>query len=253
MPVRIAIPEPTSGDPAYNERSLPPYIAALEAAGATPVVVPLNELQDSVAELLAGVHGILLPGSRYDIDPQRFGEDPIPECGEADPARTAVDELMLQDAFNLHKPILAICHGAQGLNVWRNGSLIQDLKTGVNHSPGRTVAEAHPIQIEAASKLASLLREGEPAEAQVNSSHHQAIRTPGDNLRVIATSPGDGVIEAVELDSPDQFVLGVQWHPERTYAQSALSRAIFAAFVEAAAAWEPRQVEGSARNHDSSE
>jgi putative glutamine amidotransferase len=253
MPVRIAIPEPTSGDPAYNERTLPAYLAALEATGATPVVVALNERQNRVAERLAGVHGILLPGSRYDIDPQRFGEDPIPECGEADPARTAVDELMLQDAFNLHKPILAICHGAQGLNVWRNGSLIQDLKTVVNHSPGRAVAEAHPIRIEAASKLASLLARGEPAEAQVNSSHHQAIRIPGDNLRVIAISPGDGVIEAVELDSPDHFVLGVQWHPERTYSQSELSRAIFAAFVGAAESWEPRQTEGPGANRNSSQ
>jgi putative glutamine amidotransferase len=61
------------------------------------------------------------------------------------------------------------------------------------------------------------------------------------------------VIEAVELDSPDQFVLGVQWHPERTYAQSALSRAIFAAFVGAAESWEPRQIEGSAPHRDSSE
>jgi putative glutamine amidotransferase len=56
------------------------------------------------------------------------------------------------------------------------------------------------------------------------------------------------VIEAVELDSPDHFVLGVQWHPERTYAQSAFSRAIFAAFVEAAESWEPRRVEGSNSN-----
>ena len=206
-----------------------------------------------MAELLAGVQGILLPGSGYDIDPQRFGEDPIPECGEADPGRTAVDELMLQDAFNLHKPILAICHGAQGLNVWRNGSLIQDLKTSVNHRPGREVVQAHSIRIEAVSRLASLLPPEGPAEAQVNSSHHQAIRAPGDNLRVIATSLGDGVIEAVELDSPDHFVLGVQWHPERTYAQSAFSRAIFAAFVGAAEAWEPRRIEGCAPNRGSSE
>jgi len=245
MPIHIAIPEPSSGDPDYNQRSLPAYLAALEAAGATPVVVPLYEDQRKVASLLAGTQGVLLPGSRYDIDPQRFGEDPIPECGEADPARTAVDELLLQDAFSLHKPILGICHGSQGLNVWRNGSLIQDLKTSVNHSPGRQIAEAHPVQIAAGSKLAALLPMDGPAQAQVNSSHHQAIRVPGDNLRVIATSPADGVVEAVELDSDDHFVLGVQWHPERTYTQSAFSRAIFAAFVEAAEGWKPRKIDAS--------
>ncbi len=248
MTVRIAIPEPTSSDTEYNQRSLPSYIAALHAAGATPVIVPLHERQDRVARLLAGVHGILLPGSGYDVDPQRFGQDRIPECGPADPGRTAVDELLLQDAFNLHKPILAICHGAQSLNVWRNGSLIQDLetvvKTTVNHRPGRAVAEAHPVHIAPESRLAKLLPpDAEPP--QVNSSHHQAIDKVGDNLRVSAVSAADGVVEAVELDSTEQFVVAVQWHPERTYAVSAFSRAIFAAFVQAAGAWQPRRVEES--------
>ncbi|MGD0901373.1 MAG: gamma-glutamyl-gamma-aminobutyrate hydrolase family protein [Terracidiphilus sp.] len=245
MPIRIAIPEPTSSDAAYNQRSLPPYLAALHAAGATPIVIPLHEHQDRVAKLLAGVQGILLPGSRYDVDPQRYGEDPIPECAEADPARTAVDEVLLQDAFNLHKPILAICHGAQSLNVWCNGSLIQDLKTPVDHRPGREVVEAHPVRIAQGSRLAGLLPRDESAEPGVNSSHHQAIRSPGDNLVVTAVSPEDGVIEAVELGSPNHFVLAVQWHPERTYSQKAFSRAIFAAFAAAAEAWEPRRIEDS--------
>ncbi len=250
MSIRIAIPEPTSRDTEYNQRSLPPYLAALHSAGAVPILVPLHERQDRVARLLATTQGVLLPGSRYDVDPQRFGEAAIPECGPADPARTAVDELLLQDAFNLHKPILGICHGAQTLNVWCNGSLIQDLKTvlktPVNHSPGRDVAEAHPVEIAAGSRLAGLAPAGEGALLpKVNSSHHQAIRAVGDNLRVTARSPEDGVVEAVELDSPDQFVLAVQWHPERTYTQSALSRAIFAAFVQAADAWLPRRISES--------
>jgi putative glutamine amidotransferase len=245
MSVHIAIPEPTSSDPAYNARSLPPYLAALHSCGVTPVLIPLHERQDRVARLLLGVQGILLPGSGYDVDPQRYGEDRIPECGETDAGRTAVDELLLQDAFNLYKPILAICHGAQTLNVWRNGSLIQDLKTPVNHSPGRTVLDAHGVQVSAGSRLAGLLPEGERFESHVNSSHHQAIKVPGDNLLVSAVSPEDGVIEAVELDSPGHFVVGVQWHPERTYAYSAFSRAIFSVFIQAAAAWEPRRIEES--------
>ena len=248
MNLRIAIPEPTSSDPAYNARSLPQYIAALQSAGATATVVPLHERQDRVARLLAGVQGILLPGSGFDIDPQAYGEARIAACGEADPARTAVDELLLQDAFNLHKPILAICYGAQALNVWRNGSLIQDLeqagKTAVNHAPGRTVDEAHPVRVVPGSRLASLLP-GPTEDILVNSSHHQALRVPGDNLLVCAISPADLVIEGVELDSKDHFVLGVQWHPERTYTTSACSRAIFAAFVSSARAWQPRRIEES--------
>jgi putative glutamine amidotransferase len=208
-------------------------------------MVPLHERQERVAKLLAATQGILLPGSRFDVDPERFGEERIPECGEADPARTAVDELLLQDAFSLHKPILGICHGAQSLNVWCNGSLVQDLKTSVNHRPGRAVAEAHGVHIAPGSRLASILPPGQSLERMVNSSHHQAIREPGDKLRVCGVCSPDGTIEAVELDSANHFVLGVQWHPERTYTGSEFSRAIFAAFVEACAGWEPRRIDES--------
>jgi putative glutamine amidotransferase len=239
MSIRIAIPQPTSTDAEYNDRSLPPYCDSLKAAGAEPVIISLDEPQARVAQLLAGVQGILLPGSRFDVDPQRYGEERIPECGEADPARTAVDELFLQDAFNLRKPILAICHGTQTLNVWRNGALVQDLKTSVNHSPGRHIAEAHPVQIAQGSRLKEMIPNGEDSEPKVNSSHHQAVRVAGDRMRVTATSPGDGVIEAIELDDPVHFVVGVQWHPERTYRENALSRSIFQAFISAAESWRP--------------
>jgi len=244
MAVRIAIPEPTSSDPEYNARALPQYVAAVRAAGAEAVVVPLSETQERVAKLLAGVQGVLLPGSRHDVDPQRYGEARSPECADDDPARTAADELLLQDAFNLHKPILAICHGAQTLNVWRGGALIQDLKTEVNHRPGREVVKAHPVKIAEGSRLNEMVPANEDAVVQVNSSHHQAIRTLGDQLRVTAVSPGDGVIEAVELDAPNHFVVAVQWHPERTYGESGFSRAIFSAFVQAAEAWQAPRVGG---------
>jgi len=245
MCVHIAIPEPTSSDSAYNQGSLPPYLAALRSAGATPIIVPLHEKQERVARLLAGVQGILLPGSRFDVDPERYGEERAPECGEADPARTAVDELLLQEAFNLHKPILAICHGIQNLNVWLNGTLVQDLKTSVNHRPGRDVLEAHAVRIAPGSRLAGIVPVSQKTDPMVNSSHHQAIQVLGDGLLVSAVSPADGVVEAVELDSNEHFVIGVQWHPERSYTHSAFSRAIFAAFVQAAVIWEPRRIEES--------
>ena len=244
MSVSVAIPIPST-DPEYNQRALKPYLDALAGAGMTPVVIPLDEPQDQVARQLAGTQAVLLPGSRFDIDPQRYGEVPIAECAEADPARTAVDELLLQDAFNLHKPVLAICHGTQSLNVWRDGALVQDLRTEVNHRPGRDVVEAHPVRVAPGSRLAAILPGDRSEAVQVNSSHHQAIRTPGDNLLVSAVSPGDGVIEAVELDSPAHFVVAVQWHPERTYTQSAFSRALFAALREAAVSWSPRAVKES--------
>jgi putative glutamine amidotransferase len=244
MSIHIAIPEPTSNDSAYNQRSLPPYLAALHSVGVTPVVVPLHERQDRVARLLLGVQGILLPGSGFDVDPERYGEARIPECGESDAARTAVDELLLQDAFNLQKPILAICYGTQTLNAWCNGSLVQNLKTSVNHSPDRTVLDAHGVHVAPGSRLAALLAPGE-LDVQVNSSHHQAVKVAGDNLLVSAVSVDDGVIEAIELDSKSHFAVGVQWHPERTYLHSAFSRAIFSTFIQAATAWQPRRIEAS--------
>ena len=247
---RIAIPVPAS-DEEYSGRSLPPYVAALEAVGATAVVIDLSLPRQKIAELLSSVHGVLLPGSRYDVDPARYGEVRRPECGEIDNIRTAVDELLLEDAFRIKKPVLAICHGAQALNVWRGGSLFQDLQsdlnTPVNHRPGRTVVDAHPVKVRAGSRLAALLPAGAGLETQVNSSHHQAIRVAGGDLRVSAVSPEDGVVEGVELSSAEHFVMGVQWHPERTLAESGVSRSIFGAFVEASETWQESGVnDGSA-------
>jgi putative glutamine amidotransferase len=241
MNVRIAIPEPTGSDAGYNARALPQYIGAVQSAGATVSVIQLAERPDIIARLLASVHGVLLPGSRFDIDPQVYGEVRTPACNDPDPARAAVDELLLQDAFNLRKPLLGICGGMQSINVWRGGTLIQDLPAAgfraVNHAAGREVEHAHEVRIGPSTRLAAI---APPVSAAlyVNSSHHQAVKVLGDNLRIAAACPDDGVIEAIELHSQDQFVMGVQWHPERTYSSSALSRAIFVAFVREAHRWE---------------
>jgi putative glutamine amidotransferase len=247
MSVHIALPEPTSLDLEYNQRSLEPYLFSLKAAGATPILIPLHERQDRIARVLTSVQGILLPGSRYDVDPERYNETRQPECNPSDPARAAVDELLLQDAFNLQKPIFGICQGMQMLNVWLNGTLTQHLATPVNHRAGREFAEAHTVEIFDGSRLANLLPNGatQHGKLKVNSSHHQAVNIVGDNLRVSAICPEDRVVEAVELNSTDHFVIGTQWHPERSYSTSAASRALFAAFFQAASCWEPRVIEES--------
>jgi len=106
------------------------------------------------------------------------------------------------------------------------------------------VSEAHKVQVSPGSRLAGLLQDGDDKVA-VNSSHHQAVRVAGDNLRVVARSQEDVVVEAVELVSADHFVVGVQWHPERTYTESAFSRAILSSFIHAAASWQTRRMEAS--------
>jgi putative glutamine amidotransferase len=250
MPPRIAIPEPTSDDPEYNARALPQYVSAIENAGAEPVVVHLADTRERISQLLVGIDGILLPGSGHDVDPALYGEAPSPETASNDAARAVADYLLLEDAFNHRKPVLTICHGTQTLNVWRGGSLIQDLKTAVNHRRGREVVDAHPVRLDPNSRLTEILSHSGESDAHVNSSHHQAIRKVGKDLRVVATSPDDDVIEAVELNphdpaAPDHFVVGVQWHPERTTAHTAFSRAIFSAFVEAADQWQNKEKSGS--------
>src|SRR5260370_15571743 len=173
----------------------------------------------------------LLPGSKADVDPAKFGSQRALQTAASDPERDIVDELLLQDAYNLRKPILGICYGLQILNVYRTGSLIQHIpdflpeetRTRVNQQAGRTVAVAHAAEIEGGSKLAEIVR-GKKAAASaaevdklaipVNSSHHQSADLIGDGLRVVARCPDDGIIEALEGISPDHFVLASPWPPQ---------------------------------------
>jgi putative glutamine amidotransferase len=270
---RIAIPIPTSTEPDYNQRTWIQYANAVTNSGGEAVAVPLTLSQQEVADLISTCQGVLLPGAAPDMNPQKYGAERIPECNPDDPARENVDELLLQDAHNLHKPIFGICYGTQGLNVWRTGTLVQDLAPmPVNHRAPRGVAVAHAVAIAPNSLLAEIVnasgeelvtvseqkegagfstssrKAGTAVEMtgllrmNVNSSHHQAIAIPGDGLRVVARCPQDGVIEAVEGNSPGHFVMGVQWHPERTLDSSAASRALFARFVEESRVWTPRLV-----------
>jgi putative glutamine amidotransferase len=247
---RIAIPEPTSTDAAYNQRSLPQYIHAVKAAGGIAIPIALHESPGSQARILASCSAILLPGSPADVDPRRYGQEAVPATAARDVAREDADDLLLRDAFAQEKPVLGICFGLQSLNVWRRGSLIQDLPHApeagaavagsiVNHEPGREVQNAHPVLVMPGSRLSRLGPKGgqEDLGISVNSSHHQAIDRPGEQLVVAAISPVDGVIEALEGTEPRQFVVAVQWHPERSYESSEASRALFAAFLEAARSW----------------
>jgi putative glutamine amidotransferase len=240
---RIAIPEPTSSNAEYNQRSLRQYLDAVEAEGGEAVVIRADATPHEIAKLVTTCAGVLLPGSPADVDPQKFGAERHVKTAPADPGRDNLDELLLQDAHNLHKPILGICYGLQSLNVWRTGSLVQHIEnTNINHEAGRRIEFAHEVEIMPASKLAQLLG---ASRVCVNSSHHQSAERAGDGLRVVATCPEDGIIEALEGTSADHFVLAVQWHPERTYHNDEPSKAIFREFMNAARSWKPREVSES--------
>ncbi len=232
---RIAIPVPTLHDAAYNDRCWPQYAAAVEAVGGEPVRLSLMLDPAATAGLAADCDAILLPGSPADVHPQKYGEAALAATAPSDPAREAVDELLLQDAFHLRKPVFGICFGLQMMNVWRGGSLVQDL---AGHTPGKGEPPlAHSIVVAAEAPLLRSFFLDQTAP-QVNSSHHQAVRTAGDGLVVAARVQGDGVVEALEgTTQVEHFVLGVQWHPERSYTDDQPSRAMFTAFITAAHHW----------------
>lgn len=259
MHPRIAIPQPKSNAEEYNGRSLPQYLHAIRQAGGEPVVIELASSNAEIAQIAKHCDGICLPGSGADLDPEKYGAARDPKTAAADPPRDNVDELLLQDAYNMRKPILAICYGVQSLNVWRTGTLVQHIesKFGINHEAGRAVPRAHTVCVDAHSGILARLAAPITQMAKhapddglgwrklasgdfhgwVNSSHHQSVDNVGDGLRVVAKAD-DGIIEAVESTTRDHWVLGVQWHPERDYDQDEMSKAIFRSFMQAV--WDRR-------------
>ncbi len=233
---RIAIPVPTSTDSAYNDRCWPQYAAAVEAVGGEPVRIPLGLDPADTANLVSSCAAVLLPGSPADVHPQKYGQEARPETAAPDLDREATDELLLQDAFHLRKPLLGVCYGLQIMNVWRGGTLVQHIAAG--HAPGSDKAPLeHGLVLDPeALLLRSFFLDRETP--RINSSHHQAVDRAGDGLRVAARAVGDGIVETLEGTAPgEQFVLGVQWHPERSYQADQASLAIFTALVAAAHRW----------------
>jgi putative glutamine amidotransferase len=238
---RIAIPESCSYDPEYSGRALPSYLRAIEAAGGEPVVIPLKTSPEEIARIITSCAAILLPGSKADVDPQKFNAAAHPKTAPADPPRDAADELLLQDAYNLRKPVFGICYGLQSLNVWRTGSLVQHIESSVNHSPGAKVECAHKVTVAQDSLLAKEILNGKDSTlVPVNSSHHQSADVVGDGLRAVAHCAEDGVIEAIEGTVPGHYVVAVQWHPERTFETDQVSSNLFRGFVDSAREWHQR-------------
>lgn len=245
---RILIPTPTSIDFGYNRQCWPQYASAVREAGGHAVIAQ-PALRDSEMRALArSCGGIVLPGSPADVCPERYGQQRDAACGLRDEAREECDWALLGHVFTTGTPLLAICYGMQSLNVFCGGTLLQDIDViSVRHTAGPSVGVAHNAVVAPDSFLAGLLDPSAASKAKagmqrlpVNSSHHQAVGIAGDGLRVVARSAEDGVVEALELAKDGgSFLLGVQWHPERTTGISATSRAIFQKLIESAARFAP--------------
>jgi len=211
------------------------YLDAVLSCGGLPVMIPTFCTPDVLAEYMNRLHGVLLPGSSSDIDPARYGQAPHARLGKMVPDRDAMDFTLLHHADQFSLPVLGICFGAQSLNVFRGGTLVQDIPSAVfsplfhdDHGEPEKPAR-HAVRLSEGSVLARLAGS---EVVEVNSFHHQSVGLVGANLRTVATAP-DGVVEGIEEVS-GRFVVGVQWHPERVFREDAFATALFTAFIEEA-------------------
>jgi putative glutamine amidotransferase len=201
---RIAIPLPHSSDREYSERAIPQYERAVELAGGQPVRIPLDRSAAEVMDLVANCDGVLLPGSKADVDPAQFKAERSPHTAPADPQRDAVDYLLLEDAYASRKPVLGICYGLQSLNVYREGSLVQhildflpkEMQGRANHDAGRNVKVAHTVKVDASSKLAQIVNNGrtDPSAAEA-ALHEQPAIAALEALRHPKPSPEYELLE----------------------------------------------------------
>lgn len=223
------------GEPPQVEMALGlKYLKAVEVAGGLPVVLPPLR-GDAIEPLLDNLSGICLSGGP-DLGPETYGQERHPELG---PTEDDIDRLELaiaRIAWRRGLPVLAICRGAQALNVARGGTLVQHLPDLDDHSIEHRQKAAgddttHEIEIDPGSLLARVM---ERQTVGVNSFHHQAVSRLGRGLRVVARSP-DGVVEAVEAPGRG-YILGVQWHAE-CIAELPEQAALFEGLVDAARAY----------------
>ena len=203
---------------------LRPYRNALDAAGVAAAAHSASE-----PLTLNGYSGLVLTGGT-DVDPALYGEPRQPETEEPDHERDSRELSLLAEALAADLPVLAICRGAQLLNVHYGGSLVQHLIPPENHVR-RTVDASLPVHDVIIEPGTLLARIAGAATWPVNSRHHQAINRLGQGLHRSAVAR-DGVVEAVEM--PDRrFVMGVQWHPEDMALRDEGQLRIFEAFGEA--------------------
>jgi len=235
---RIGIPWRTSQEEvAANLPKIQNYVDSVLQAGGEPVPLSLARPQELHTEL-GELDGFVLPGSPADVNPAEYGASNRGQSQPPDLPREETDRAILGHAFGEQKPVLAICYGCQLLNVFLGGTLIQDLRTETGTTiphrrkdiqPEPAEDPMHDVRFTAESQLAKMAGS---TEGLVNSSHHQSIAMPGRQLRITALA-NDGIVEGVEWTGDANWVIGVQWHPERMRG-NALAERLFSQLVDAA-------------------
>lgn len=205
------------------------YAAAVEAAGGLPVMLP--HLAACAEAYLDRLDGLVITGGAFDIDPALWGADSRHATVSTKDARTAFELAALTSALRRNLPLLGICGGEQLLAVALGGTLIQHIPDEVanplvHEQPQPRMEPQHTVMVTPGTVLHRVTGLD---RLEVNSTHHQAVKTPGTVLQVNAVA-SDGVIEGVE-DPSRRFCVGVQWHPE--YHVGPGDRALFDALVAA--------------------
>jgi putative glutamine amidotransferase len=208
------------------------YSEAIDAAGGAPLHLSLIPDREYISAVIDGLDGILLPGSDSDVDPLKYGCEPHQALGSVHAVKDETDLLVLEEVEKRGLPLFGICFGMQVLNVFRRGTLIQDIAAqipqAIKHEQGAPRDRpSHRVRLLDGSLLSSLAARD---NALVNSHHHQAIDIVGRDLVPTAWT-SDGLVEGLEDPRPDRFVLGVQWHPELGWGHDPFSRALFSRFV----------------------
>lgn len=212
----------------------PTYLRALTAAGAIPMVLPLESSKEDLEQLLESLDGILFVGGP-DVHPFLFGEETLAACGSVSVPRDTMELSLLSLAMERRKPILGICRGIQLINIGLGGTIYQDLPSQWKESAPIAHQQLPPYRVPAHRidiVKGSLLEQLAGAQRiQVNSMHHQAVKDLAPGLKVCGYGP-NGLIEA--LEKPDYpYLLAVQWHPEHLWEQAPAARNIFQSFVKA--------------------
>jgi putative glutamine amidotransferase len=212
--------------------TLDDYIESVLRAGGEPLVL---EADEDPADVLTRIDGLLLTGGP-DVEPALYGQAPLPTT-DVDAVRDSFEIPLTRQALEQDVPVLAICRGAQILNVAAGGSLVQDIPSAVESELPHSITEqkdavAHPIRVAEGSRLAGAMGFALDLECcGVNSRHHQSVAEVAPSLVASAHSP-DGIVEAIERPE-GAFCLGVQWHPENFWRTGRFG-ALFDAFVRAA-------------------
>lgn len=237
--------KPLIGIPTFHDTSAPerlperfgmgrPYLTALEAAGAAPVLLPLALGPETLQSIFSRLDGLFLAGGG-DVNPACYGAETHDKTHDIDDLRDQTELLLAHWALEADLPLFGVCRGIQTLNVAAGGTLVQDVRTFVPNAIRHQYAPdkprsyvAHELATVPDTHLAAILG----PVAHVNSFHHQAVERPGDGFVVSALAP-DGIIEAVE-GRGQRFTVGVQWHPEGLIHSDPTMLGLFEAFVRAA-------------------